>query len=159
MQQKPRTRRLLSLCFRCFSCSITLRPGFFADVVVVCVGRCWPTEWTCPMARWGASCAAAPDRRCSPASWCVMQISTRPPASTCCTTPLITSSWLPQSWSVLCVTHRPGQNITFPLMAALHLTLSRELFQMPHEAMSQNSAEFASSDLALKNNIVTMNRN
>ncbi|XP_030292450.1 5'-nucleotidase, cytosolic II, like 1 [Sparus aurata] len=30
---------------------------------------------------------------------------------------------------------------------------------MPHEAMSQNSAEFASSDLALKNNIVTMNRN
>ncbi|XP_036974170.1 5'-nucleotidase, cytosolic II, like 1 [Acanthopagrus latus] len=30
---------------------------------------------------------------------------------------------------------------------------------MPHEAMSQNSAEFATSDLAVKNNIVTMNRN
>lgn len=103
------------LFFRCFSCSVTLCPGFFADVVVVCVGRYWPTEWTSPTARWEASCAAAPDRRCSQASWCVMQISTRPPASTCCTTPLITSSWLPQSWSVLCLTLAPGQNTTFPL--------------------------------------------
>lgn len=62
---------------------------------------CWPTGWTCHMARWAASCAAAPGRRCSPASSCAMQICTLPPAWIWCITPSITSSWLLQSWSAL----------------------------------------------------------
>lgn len=59
---------------------------------------CWPTGWTCHMARWAASCAAAPGRRCSPASSCAMQICTLPPVWIWCITPSITSSWLLQSW-------------------------------------------------------------
>lgn len=62
--------------------------------------RCWPTEWTCPTVRWAVYCAAALRRRCSPASWSVTQTCTRLPASICFTTPSITSSWLPLSWSV-----------------------------------------------------------
>ena len=53
------------------------------------------------MASWAASCAVAPDRRCLLASWCVTQIYTPPPLSTCCTTPSIIFSWLLQCWSVL----------------------------------------------------------
>lgn len=108
---KPKTGCLLSYAVVFFRYFITLTCSgiCFADAVVVCVRSTWPTEWTCPTARWAASCAAAPDRRCLPASWCVMQIYTRPPASTCCTTPSITSSWLPQSWSVLSLSHTPAQ--------------------------------------------------
>lgn len=115
----------LSSCFRCFSCCFTLFPLFFlTDVVFVCVCRCWPTEWTCPMGRWAASCAAAPDRHCSPASWCVTQICTHPHASTCCTTPSITSSWLPQSWWVLPLPRTPTQKVNVSSSHSRSWTLS-----------------------------------
>lgn len=125
-----------------------------ADVALVCVCRCWPTGWICPMARWAASCAAAPGRRCLQASWCVMQTYTRPPASTCCTTPSITYSWLPQSWSVLTLTLTLNMNLLI-----LHLTLTHELFQMPHEAVSENAADLASSALTVTNNVFRMKWN
>lgn len=114
---------------------------------VVCVCRCWPTEWTCPMVRWGAWCAAAPDRPCLPASWCDTQISTPLLASTWCTTLWITSSWLHQFWLVLFLMQTPAKR------RRVFKTHCSFLFQMPHEAASQNSAELA-SDLTVNNHAI-----
>lgn len=38
----------------------------------------------------------------------------------------------------------------------LHLTLTHELFQMPHEAVSENAADLASSALTVTNNVFRM---
>lgn len=62
--------------------------------------RKWHTTWTCAMAWWVAFSAAAPDRPCSPHKWCVTPTCTQPPSSTCCTTPLATSSELHTYWWV-----------------------------------------------------------
>lgn len=103
--------------------------AFLADVVA-CFCRCWLTEWTCPTARWAASCAAAPDRHCLPASWCVTQIYTHPLTSTCCTTPSIIFSWLLQCWSV----HSQKKSVCFHCLsttAIVHLTLTNNSFRCP----------------------------
>lgn len=90
--------------------SSCISDGFLVADVAVCFCRYWPTEWTCPMDRWEASCAAAPDRHCLPASLCVTQIFTPPRASTCCTTPSIIFSWLHQSWSVFSLTYTANKH-------------------------------------------------
>lgn len=126
-----------------------------------CCFRCWPTEWTCPTDRWAAYCAAAPRRRCLPASWSVTQTCTRLPGSTCSTTPSITSSWLLLSWSVnyfiraqerlLCLSKKKKKK----KWKDGHPTVS--VLQMPHEAASLNSAEVASTEQRAKNQAVATN--
>lgn len=43
--------------------------------------------------------------------------------------------------------------------AILHLTVTHELFQMPHEVVSQHAADFASSELDVTDSIVKMSIN